>query len=848
MHSFIKTTIVAAAISGALATSTAVIAKGKDASKDKQQTIAELIKDKKNHAGFLNLYQDQDSGAMMLVLKEEQFNQPFLHFSHTVNGVLDAGHFTGSFRTYKLVEFNKAFDRIEVTSTTPRYKFDENSPISKAKDANISKAILASLKIKAHDKKKGEYLVEVDPLFLSESLYKVSPYPNPNDPNAKKRYKVGKLSKDKTKYAELRNYPENTDVVVEYVFDNPAPAVRGGLEITDPRTVAVKLQHSFIQIEQDSEFKPRRDDPRVGYFHQQFDIMTSDDWANYGDVINRWNLVKKDPEATISEPVEPIVWWIENTTPHEWRDTIEKAVLTWNEAFESAGFKNAVQVKVQPDDAEWDAGDIRYNVLRWTSSPRPPFGGYGPSIANPMTGEILAADIMLELVFMKNRWFLDGLYSQGETAQLDTGNVQGLYCSAGHTLHQGLVMGNTVLEANSVSQLEKSKLTEQALSYLILHEVGHTLGLNHNMKATQLWSPAEAHDINKTQGVLAGSVMDYPALNIAPPGMTQGDYISSRPGPYDHWIIEYGYSQGLADPKAEEQRLQGILSRSTEPALAFGNDAEDMRAPGRHIDPRINIYDMTNDAIGFAQGQFELVKDTFNKLKDRTIEPGETYHDLLMGANSLVGSYRAQAGVVTRYIGGVYVDRALVGQEGATQPYTPVPVETQKKAMDTLAKYVFAPDALAEAQQAYAYMQPQRRGFNGYGKNEDPKAHKMVLTVQKNALAHLLHPNVLQRISDTGLYGNEYGLNQMMTDLTDAIFAADIKSDVNSHRQALQIEYVQTLLKGLDKKAPYDHLSKAAINHQLQRISKQLQYSSTKGDTKIHQQYLVSMIEKQLNA
>ena len=153
----------------------------------------------------------------------------------------------------------------------------------------------------------------------------------------------------------------------------------------------------------DSNFKARMDDPRVGYFTHQVNDMTSVGALNYRDVIHRWRLEKKDPTALISEPVKPITWWIENTTPKELIPTIKKAGETWNLAFEPLGFKNAVVIKVQPDSATWDAGDIRYNVLRWASSPNPPFGGYGPSFVNPITGEILGADIMLEWVFVTNR-------------------------------------------------------------------------------------------------------------------------------------------------------------------------------------------------------------------------------------------------------------------------------------------------------------------------------------------------------------------------------------------------------------------------------------------------------------
>ena len=147
---------------------------------------------------------------------------------------------------------------------------------------------------------------------------------------------------------------------------------------------------------QANDFRPRLDDPRVGYFTQEIENLTSIKVADYKDVINRWSLVKKDPSAAISEPVEPIVWWVENTTPVEYRQTIVEAGEKWNEAFEKAGFKNAVVMKIMPDDATWDPADIRYNVIRWVSSPYPPYGAIGPSFVNPKTGQILGADITVE--------------------------------------------------------------------------------------------------------------------------------------------------------------------------------------------------------------------------------------------------------------------------------------------------------------------------------------------------------------------------------------------------------------------------------------------------------------------
>jgi len=820
----------------------------KEKEKDKEKTVAELIKDQTVFDGFLDFYQDPKSGSLMLTLKEEQFDKPMIYFIHTVNGVLDAGHFKGNFRETKILEFRKHFDKIEIVSTTPRYYLDKESAISRSEGTNMSSATLASMKVEAHDKDSGTYLVKMDPVLLSESIHKVSPYPRPKQPGAPPappRFKVGSLSKDKTKYQGIRSYPKNTDVVVEYVFDNDSPSVRGGLEISDARTVSIQMQHSFIEMP-NNDFKPRRDDSRVGYFGEQFDDLTTDKWAPYRDVINRWNLVKKDASAEISEPVAPIVWWIENTTPVEWRDTITHAALQWNLAFEKAGFKNALQVKVQPDDADWDAGDIRYNVLRWTASPRPPFGGYGPSVANPLTGELIAADIMLEYVFMKNRWLAESLYTEGKAVEYSLPNMpEKMLCSVGHELHHSLLSAKTMLATSGASASELASLSEQSLHYLILHELGHTLGLNHNMRASQRYDATEIHNAAVTKGSITGSVMDYPLLNLAPPGVEQGDYSDTRPGPYDDWVIEYGYSTALENPKAEEERLSKILARSTEPALAFGNDADDMRAPGRHIDPRVMIGDISGDAIAYGEGRVKLIKDTFKKLSERSTHTGESYQELVVSFNSLFRAYVGSSRVASRYVAGVYLDRAVVGQEGASQPFTPVSLVDQKRAMDLISDYLFAPNILEEATPYFNQLQVQRRMFNNFGNNEDPKLHDMILNAQKSVLAHLLHKNVLKRMTDTALYGNEYELNTFLNDLTEAVFEADKKSNVTTMRQNLQIEYVNQMIgiSGLKGKSGYDHLSKAAATSQLNEILDD--YTSKKSGSrasKAHRAYIKWLI------
>ncbi len=646
------------------------------------KSIAEVTKSSRKLEGLFTVYQDTVTGALQLVLDESQLGKEYIYFMHTVDGVTEAGHFRGAFRGNNVFTIRRHFDKIEFVEVNSSYYFDPGSALHRAADANISPALLASEKIVARDSA-GTVLIKADDLFLQEVFAQVKPSPDPNvKPGTS--FALGNLSKDKTTIRAVKNYPLNTDVIVEYVYDNASPLVRGSGAVTDARYVSVVVQHSLIEMPE-NDFQPRYDDPRVGYFFTRLTDLTSTSATPYRDMIDRWYLKKKNPGAALSEPVDPIVFWIENTTPVEFRDIIREGVLRWNRAFEKAGFTNAVVVKVQPDDADWDAGDIRYNVLRWTSSPNPPFGGYGPNFVNPRTGQVLGADIMLEWVYMTNRVRYEKLYETAAFGAEPTELIDDrFYCSLGHELHYSTLFGLQALKAYGAGEMEMKQLMRDGLTSLVLHEVGHTLGLNHNMKASQLHTPAEMQDKAMTSRMgLTGSVMDYENINLAKPGEPQGEYYTTTPGPYDLWAIEFGYSEAVADPAAEEARLDAILARSTEPALAFGNDADDMRAPGRAIDPRVMVGDMSSDAIGYMGERIGLVRDIMTGLKDKYATPGASYHELRNAYLILTGQHANAATVISRYIGGVYVDRGMVGQPGATQPFTPVPAAEQRRAMQS---------------------------------------------------------------------------------------------------------------------------------------------------------------------
>jgi len=813
--------------------------------KDAPKKISEVTKKCKKIDGLFTLYQDTTTGSIKMVVSKEQVGGEYIYFSQIANGVLDAGAFRGSYRGSKVFKIEKYFNKIEfITQNTSSY-FDPNSALSKSAQANMSEGIMASLKIEGVDKEKGLYLINADNLFLKETFSQIKP---PRFPKQKPTaFSLGNLNKDKTKINGIRNYPENTDLEIEYVYSKGSVLNGGSRAVSDGRNVSIKVYHSLIKMPE-NDYEVLIDDPRVGYFTTEVTDMTSTKAVNYRDLVHRWNLKKKDPKAALSEPVKPIVWWMENSTPKEWRETIRGAVLQWNVAFEKAGFKNAMVVKMQPDDASWDAGDIRYNVLRWTSSPRAPFGGYGPSFVNPRTGEILGADIMLEFVHFTNRVMYDKIFNLAEAAKEFEAPLfekeQLTTCSAGHLMHENTLFGRAILLAKGSSDLEMKKLKEEGMIALIMHEVGHTLGLNHNMKASQLFSPAQLADAAFIKGkCLTGSVMDYAALNITKDRGKQGHYSDVTVGPYDHWAIQFGYT-----PFASEKEKNDLLAQSTKPELIFGNDADDMRSPGKAIDPRVMTGDLSNDQIVYSNNIFELVNTMMKDVKMNFSTKGESYQELRKVYYVLSGQKARAADVTSRFIGGVYVDRAMVGQKGETKPYSPVSLVDQKRAMKTLSTHVFAPNAFDAPNDLFNYLAMQRRGYGFFKGPEDPKIHYQVLMYQRNVLAHLLHANTLQRIVDSELYGNQYSLSTMMTDLNNAVFKADIAGNVNSFRQNLQVHYTKKLISivvGVRAKTYISNAQSMAV-YNLKEISKMASSGSGNIATKAHKAHLKTLISNAL--
>ncbi len=750
---------------------TAEAKKDKKNGKKEYETIEEFIEDGEYEKleGFMNILHETEKDKYYLIIEKNKLNKEFIYFTYILNGPQAVGASGGSLGEGYILEFRMFKDDIGLYKINTKFTYDEPNKITQSKLTNIIEAFMGRFKVEV--KEEDRFLISADKLFLSEILTSVTP----NIPREYAEYydlNLGKLDKEKTYIADIRNYPKNTAVEINYGFFNAKPKPSASVDaVADKRYTFISARHLFVEMP-DDKFEPRVADQRVGYFSQKVTDLSTYDTYPARDLMNRWRLVKKNPDAELSEPVEPIVFWVENSTPEEIRPFVVKGIEGWNAAFEEAGFKNAVVAKIQPDDAEWDAGDVQYNVVRWASTPSPRYAGYGPSIANPRTGEIIAADIVQEFNAIKRGYTYRKLWGYSE---------------------------------------DKDPL-EQWIVSLTMHEVGHTLGLRHNFKSSWIYDADEIHDTSITGKSHIGSVMDYDPINIAPEGKEQGNYFPHAPGLYDRWAIKFGYTPNLSDSEREE-----ILSQSVLPELIYGTDGDAMGSPGSNIDPRAKRYDLSGDPVKYTSERIDVINSKIKELPSIYLTEGETSTEFRSTFFSLTREKGRFMEGVSRLIGGVYSNRVVNGQEGIT-PFEAVAYDDQKNAMNLISTKLLSNNAFTFDPEILKYLQSEKRAaYSPSRGNEDPQLHDLVLGMQGRVLAHILHPRVMQRLVDSAQYGNTYMPQEVLDDLFNAIFVQ--REEVNTFKMNLQSKYTDGLIDALADDS-YDEISKSAIYSSLNEIEK----------------------------
>lgn len=777
----------------------------------KEKPFKELVKDMVKIEGLFTFYHDTVENKMLMAVKPEQFGPVYLcneTRSKSEGSFFDNGSMANSYPFY----LKRVGKTIMIMEKNLRVRANSASPMYKAVQSGISDGLIESTTIlSAPEDSTNAVLVDPSDLFVKDAQnigYFVG-----------QRAKTGiRFDKKNSYFGIVKSFPNNTeiDVHLHYASSRPLP----GETMQNPYSL-YHVYHYSLSTLPETDYTPRLADDRVGYFMTMYEDYTNlDEEEPMIRYINRWNLKKKNPGARISEPVEPIVYWVENTVPEEYRDAIAEGIEFWNQSFEKIGFRNAIVAKQMPADAEWDPADVRYNTVRWIVIPG---GGYavGPSRANPFTGQIYDADIRVSSDFVRYMFknmdnFIGPLSFDGKFPEEEDilhefhkyNNENPHMCNYGSESAKEAAFGLAYALSQANTLVDKDSLTKEYVhSYLVelvAHEVGHTLGFRHNFKASTIYSLDEIQDRKFTHNNgITGTVMDYAPPNIAPLNQPQGEFYMSTPGPYDDWVIEYGYSDfGEITPEEEKEKLQSIASRSAEPGLIYATDEDAFGSSIKSIDPYCNLFDLGNDPIAYANHKITLTKELWNNAIHEFEKPGNSYHKLYLVFQSGWRSYIETASHVSKFVGGLHHHRHHIGDPGGTVPFKVVSAKEQQRAMDFLTKNVFAADAFDLPNYLWNKLQPNRLPDFSWSVYSVPQVdypiHTMALGMQNLVLTRLYSPYVLGRLlNNLERYeagAERYTMYDMFTDVRSAIWSELFNvANVNSYRRQLQLSHLNRL-------------------------------------------------------
>lgn len=774
------------------------------------EAFEDVIEDFDVIEGLFTFYYNADEARALMEITPEQFEKLFLCSVTREAG--DGFFFDSSAMLHDFpFLFKRVGEKVLLIHKNVYFRADEDSAISRALTRGISDSIVGAAMIEGRPHpERGSVLVDPGEFFLRDvgmvgSIFSQFFMEGGYDFDLENSY-----------FGRITSFPENTEVEVVLHFQGFDPPFIPTLP--DPRSFQ-HIYHYSLSALPDTNYRPRLADDRVGHFltmYQDYNSVLRD--SPYNRYINRWHVEKAEPKFRLSPPKQPIVFWLENTIPVEYREAVKAGILLWNDAFEQIGFKDAIVVEQQPDDADWQPADTRYSTVRWIVTPG---GGYavGPSRSNPFTGQIYDADIrisadILRNVFQEYGEFAMPVAAPGDSAAAALGIVrspaQGL-CDYAQEATKQAAFGWSLISARNMlsspanpANIDVEQYLYQFLKHVIAHEVGHALGLRHNFKGSSALDNAVLHDAELTtkQG-LSGSIMDYVPVNIAPEGETQGQYFQTTLGAYDYWAIEYAYTLIDADSlHSEKTILEDIASRSSEPQLAYGTD-EDAMWGAVGIDPTCNRGDLGADPIEFYSDRLALVQELWDNAEEHFEVPGKRYQKLRQVFNQGIYQYYDAVFTVTKHIGGIYHSRAHIGDPNSRLPFEPVTLAKQREAFDFLKTRIFSPQAFHFSPDLLNKLAPERL-MDFYGSafmmdRIDYPIHDTILSIQSLPLYFLYDPILLSRMQDLELrYSQEeqaFTMAEMFAELREAIWMEVSESaNINSFRRALQRFHLEQLI------------------------------------------------------
>ena len=792
------------------------------------EDFSKVTEDSKSYDGFFKLYQKKEN--LYCEIQPAQLDKPFLCMISVARGLGSGFLLSGMTLEEWMLVWRRVGDNVHLVRKNVRFRAEKGTPIAEAVDLGHNDSVLFSLKIESIHPQRKSLLVNISPVFISDL-----------PPLARRIAPDARFDKTRSTWGAVKAFPKNVELKVNAVYTS----TRSMTAIPDSRGIQLTLHYSLAGLPENN-YRPRLADDRMGHFMtavKDYSSKTSDEpFIRY---VNRWHLEKADKDAKLSPPKEPIIFYIEKTVPHRYRPYVRQGILEWNKAFEKAGFADAIEARIQQDHEDWDPEDARYNTIRWVVG-----AGFaiGPSRVNPLTGQILDADILIGESWIRY-WqreyttFFDELDHERDHPMDHTSRF---HCQMASGLARQMSFMASVLHARGLMD-ESGEVPEEfigeALKTLTMHEVGHTLGLRHNFKASTIFSLDELN--NKTGEALIGSVMEYDAVNIAPEGKEQGDYYTKTIGPWDYWVIEYAYKPiDASKPEGELEELGKIAARVATSDLTYGTDEDASAFQYRDLDPLVNRWDLGADPLAFAKQRREIVVELWDKIADKVTKEGMGYQRVRRAFGTLLGEHGYTMYLASRYIGGQYHHRDHRGDENGRLPFVPVPAAKQREALQFLKEYALSDKAFgfpADLLNSLAITRWSDWGRDSWNSTRfDYPVHDVILRNQTRILGRLLHPNVLSRVQDTELkFANgedAFTMPELFSGITDAVWV-DLNKDaggkqwsnsdafISSFRRGLQREHLKQLIKlvlDADSGTPEDARSLARlhlgqINSKIQR-------------------------------